>query len=93
MQLLRENGNIYCPVCLTTLVLVKEWDHRVALMRHEGRTSCALYWKHYRVDRHSGYAEEHDYAQKPTEVRIQTKGIAPEGTLREGEGDGSASSS
>lgn len=77
MQFIRWDDRIECPICDSPLTLVREWDKRLALMRHEGRTTCRYYWKQYRIDRLTGYGEETENATKPTEVRIQTHGVAP----------------
>lgn len=81
LQLIPLNGFVICPVCDSTLTLVKEYDKRVALVRHEVRTSCPFYWKHYRVDRLTGYAEEFEYAQESPEVSIPQAGSSSEGTI------------
>jgi uncharacterized protein with PIN domain len=83
VQLLISDHTVRCPACNSLLIPVREWDVRVALMRHEGHTDCALYWKHYRVDRITGYAEEIDHAQEPPEVQVPSHGIASQGTIGE----------
>ena len=83
LQFMALNNYIVCPICDSTLTLVKEYDSRVALLRHEARTNCPFYWKQYRVDRITGYAEEGftDAQKESAEVQVPSHGVAPDRTL------------
>lgn len=83
MQFLAANGVLTCPVCDSTLTLIREYDSRLALVRHESRTTCPFYWKQYHADRLTGYSEDFN-AQKPTEVQVPSRGISPSGPLGQG---------
>ncbi len=84
LQFMALNNYIVCPICDSTLTLVKEYDSRVALLRHEARTNCPFYWKQYRVDRITGHGEEFGNAQESTEVQVPSHGVASDGTLGQG---------
>lgn len=58
MQFIILNGTVECPACGLQLTKQREYDRRVAVMRHEATPICSLHDKSFRVDRLNGNAEE-----------------------------------
>ncbi len=75
MQFLAYASSVECPVCGTNLTVIKEFDRRLASMKHEGKSTCRFYLHQFRVDRISGYAEEGNDREKSSEVPVSQAGI------------------
>lgn len=85
-QFIARNNAVACPVCDTELTVVSEQDQRVAVMLHEGvNTKCPRHGKYFRVDRFTGYGEEHE---KPAKVQLQKAWKSRKRSEWQGQGDG-----
>lgn len=56
-KLIVRHGVVECPVCDVRLLVVTEWDRRLAKMEHPPTAMCCFSQKKFRVDRINGDAE------------------------------------
>lgn len=61
-QFIVSSGGVECPACGLQLTKQREYDRRVAIMKHESTPICSMHDRLFRVDRLNGNAEEYHEA-------------------------------